>query len=110
MPTYVSEHVLPFFGLTGVLVIVGFVVRGILSPPCDFRIRVRSGRVAFDGKFPASLRVDATRLLLEEMHVHRVTVRGTWTPHRVLRVRVSGRLEPGGGQRIRNYLIAALRP
>jgi hypothetical protein len=44
------------------------------------------------------------------MHVHRVTVRGTWTPHRVLRVRVSGRLEPGGGQRIRNYLIAALRP
>jgi hypothetical protein len=47
---------------------------------------------------------------MDEMHVERATIRGTWTRGGILRVQVSGTLEPGGSQRIRNYLIAALRP
>ena len=86
------------------------VVWALLGSRHDFAVRVdRAGRVSFKGRFPARYRAAVTEFFRQQAPPQRVKVYGSWSGGR-LRLRVTGVASSGDAQRVRNFLMATLRP
>jgi hypothetical protein len=114
---FVPAHIYPahiyFPDLPAVVAWCGLLLFGLLLLYAwrgghDFLILIHRGKVSFTGKFPASKRADVTQLLEDLKPEGKIRISGKWTEQRVLRVSVSGPIQEGQRQQIRNYIKLAL--
>ncbi len=103
----------PWYGkcaLAAALLLLGWIGYWTWSNQNDFRITVAGGVVKFTGRFPPNQRGSATEFLLRDVSpAATIHVIGNWSPRRVLRIRVTGRIPPGDQQRIRNFMKMLLK-
>jgi hypothetical protein len=79
-----------------------------LRRPCNFRIRVRQGKVQISGSAIASKAGLVNDFFQKDLpEVRRARIQGYWDGRR-LRLHFGGELSPAHQQRIRNFLLLTL--
>jgi hypothetical protein len=80
----------------------------LLGGQSDFVIRLRHGRVEYNGRFPLTHQPEVTQLLLHDLGLKEsAKITGSWSGGRV-RLWFRGKLSKAEKQRIRNFLATRL--